>query len=172
MRYAHNPWGHNVSCTIFWSRDQRSRSHRSFEVFVVSTPRFPPYLTGSLHIWHITTHEGKMCHAPFSGWKVKGQGHMDVSKFLPCPLCSSVPISPIHFIWETHTTHEVVMCRAPFPGQNVIVQGHAGHLKFLLSPPCVFLLIWPDVLCTIFIYPLCGYIPIWLAFGGWGLLQL
>ena len=129
-------------------------------------------LCGFLLIWQDhsifdihTTHEEKMCHASFSGWKVKGQSHMDVSKFLPCPLCSSVPISPIHFIWETHTTHEVEMCRAPFPAQN-------GHLKFLLSPPCGFLLIWPDVSCTIFINPLCGYIPIWLSFGGWGLLQL
>ena len=100
MRYMHNPWGHNVLRTISRSKEQRSRSYESFELC---------YVCGFLLIWpnnfiyglH-TTHEGPMCRAPFSGRKVKGQGHMDLSIFLPCPLCSSIPISPIQLIWYTH----------------------------------------------------------------------
>ena len=33
-------------------KDQRSRSHRSFEVFVVSALWLSPYLTESLHMWY------------------------------------------------------------------------------------------------------------------------
>ena len=32
---------------------QRSRSHGSFEIFVVCAPWLPPDLTESLHMWHI-----------------------------------------------------------------------------------------------------------------------
>ena len=69
---------------------------------------------------------------------------MGYSKFLPHPLCSSVLISLINFIWDTHTTHEVIMCYSPFPGQKVKGQDHTGHLKFSSCLLHGFLLIWPN----------------------------
>ena len=50
---TYNTWGADVSCTIFRTKGQRSRSYGSFD-------------------------------------------------FLTCPLCSSIPISPIQLIWYTH----------------------------------------------------------------------
>ena len=46
---------------------------------------------------------------------------MDTVKIfvLHCPLRSSLPIWPIHFICGTHTTHCKTMCHAPFPGEKV-----------------------------------------------------
>ena len=78
------------------------RSHWLLEVFAASlfcsVPIWLNHFICSIHI----THEGTMCHGPFSGWKVKSQGHMDQPKCLVCSLCSSVPISTIHFIWDTN----------------------------------------------------------------------
>ena len=67
-----------------------------------------------------------------SRWK--GQDHTGHSKFLPCPLGSSVPISPIHFICSTQTIHNKTMCHAPFPGQQIKGQVHPGLAKFLVCP--------------------------------------
>ena len=119
----------------------------------------------------------------------RGQGHTGCSKFLQRLLCSSVHISPIHFIWYTHTTHEFTMCSAYLPDQKVKGDGHMSHLKFLLCPLCGFLLIWANhLICgihkgamcpTLFSgrtvkgqshtdsfefwpCPLCGFVPIWL----------
>ena len=41
--------------------------------------------------------------------EVKVQGNTGRLKFSLCPLYSTVPISLIHFIWDTHTAHEVAM---------------------------------------------------------------
>ena len=50
---------------------KRSRSHGSFEVFVMSAPWLPLYMTESLHMWHTYITWGMICHAPFPGAKVK-----------------------------------------------------------------------------------------------------
>ena len=65
-----------------------------------------------------------MCRAPFSGQKVKGQGHKGRSKFWLRQLRHFVPIRPIPIISGTNTTHDWTMCRAPFSGQKVKGQGH------------------------------------------------
>ena len=66
------------------------RSHGSFEVFVMSALWFSPYLTESLHMCYACNTWGVMYCAPFSGRKVKGQGHMGHFKFWPCPLHGSL----------------------------------------------------------------------------------
>ena len=78
-------WEHRWILT----KGQRSRSHRSFQFW-------PSPLCGFVPIWlnHFicgihTTHEGTMYRAPFSWSKVKGQGHMGCSKFLPCRFMAS-----------------------------------------------------------------------------------
>ena len=68
-----------------------------------------------------TRHDGAMSHASFSGWKVKGQGHMGHFKFWPCPLSGFVLIWLNYFICGIHPTHEVMMCHAPFSGPKVKV---------------------------------------------------
>ena len=55
---THNPLGHNVSRNISKSKVNvtwvtRSWSHGSFEIYVVSAPWLPPYLTKSHHMWYI-----------------------------------------------------------------------------------------------------------------------
>ena len=55
------------------------RSHWLLEVFAV--PWLCPYLAKSLYLGIHKTHQRMMCHKPFSGWKVKGQGHMGRSNF-------------------------------------------------------------------------------------------
>ena len=114
------------------------------------------------HVWtlwcikHITRLSDHW-HKPFSGWKVKDQGQTGRFKLLECPLCSSVPISLIHFRWDIHITHEVSRSFAPSPGPKVKGQGHMGHLKFLflLCPLHGFLLIWPNHF-------------MWHAYNTWG----
>ena len=58
------------------------------------------------------------CRAPFSGWKVKDQGHTGSFKFWPCGFVS---IWLNHFICGVHTTYEGTMCHAPFSGWKVKV---------------------------------------------------
>ena len=65
----------------------RWRSHGSFEVFVMSDPWSPAYLTDSLHSWHKYNPWGAICGAPFWGQKVKGRSYMGRSKILPLPSC-------------------------------------------------------------------------------------
>ena len=74
-----------------------------------------------------------MCHGPFSGQKVSGQGHIGGLKFLLGPLFGSVRIRPNRFICGTNI-HGVTMCCAPFPGQKVKGQCHMGRSKFLPCP--------------------------------------
>ena len=100
-------------------------------------------LRGLLFIWlnHCicvihTTHEG-LCRAPFSGRKVKGQGHRRRLKFWLSPLRGSLFIWPNHFIGDIHTTHERAMCRAPFSEGKVNGQGH-NAFEFWHCPLCWF----------------------------------
>ena len=111
---THSPWGRKGLRTLFRSKRQRSRPHGSFEVLSHS-------LRGFLFVWLYpfiysinTTHDGTMCHVPFSGWKVKDQGHMRCSKFFPCPFRGFFLIWPNHLICGIHATHEGAMCRATF----------------------------------------------------------
>ena len=111
---------------------KRSRSHWSFDVFIVSAPWLPPYLTESLHMWHTyTTHEGVMCRAPFSGWKVNGQGHMGRFKFWSCLLCGFIPIWLNHFICGIHATHEGLCVAHHF--QDERSRSHRSFLVLALS---------------------------------------
>ena len=81
MWHTYNTCGGHVSPF----QDQRSKVK---VIRVVSSFGLARSVALSLFGW-ITSymafiqHEGTMCHAPFPGWKVKGQGH---SKFLKCPL--------------------------------------------------------------------------------------
>ena len=133
-------------------KSQRSRSYWSFEMKVTSFIRdfLQCPLRGSILIWlnHFiygiyTTHEGMVCRALFSGWKVKGQAGTRRSKFYRVRFIAP-SLFHLHFVWDTHTTHGVKMCRAPFPPQRVKGQGHTGHLKFLTWPLRGFLLLWPN----------------------------
>ena len=74
-----------------------------------------------------------------------------VQNFWQFPLCSSIPISPIHFIRDTHTAHEVTMCSAPFPRSKV--QTSRSHRSFevfvvsalWLAPYLTKLVFWSKV---------------------------
>ena len=56
MWSTYNIWGDDVSRTIFNMKVQKSRSHRSFEVFTLSAPWLPPYWLMKrvkyVGIWH------------------------------------------------------------------------------------------------------------------------
>ena len=151
--------GRNFKCLGGHTNHLKWRPVRLFEVFAMSAPWLRPYLAESLHMWHTyntwgddvlciifrpnhficgihITNEGAMCHALFSGWKVKGQGHTGPFNFWHCPLCAFVPIWPNHFICGIHTAHDETMCRAPFSERKVNGQGHTGRSKFItLSAP-------------------------------------
>ena len=123
-----------VSNTIFRSKGQRSRSHRSFEVRSVDSCLFDGL---NWYVAQIQPMRWRMCI--ISWLKVKGQGHTGLSKFLVCPLHISRPIWLIGIICGTNTTHEVAMCHVPFSacsGQKAKGQGHMGRLKFLLCLLC------------------------------------
>ena len=122
-------------CQSFWDR-------KCLDLRGTWTPNlliWPNYFVCVIHI----THEGAMCHAPFSGWKVKGQGHMVSVNFWPCLLRGFIPVWLNHFVHDIHTTHEGLMCRDPFSGWKVKGKGHMDHFK-----------LWPCLLC--------GFVPIWL----------
>ena len=127
-------------CVAIHFQVKRSRSHRSFEKKVsLIFCRVRP-MTPSLFGW-ITSYVAYIPHMRWRG--VAHHFHDQRSKvvpiFLPYPLCSSVPISLIHFIWDTRTTHEVTMCCAPFPDQKDKGQGHMSHLNFVMSVvSCLF----------------------------------
>ena len=73
-----------------------------------------------------------MCHTPFSRRKVKVQGHMGSSKFLPCPLCRSAPISPIHFICSAHSVWNSVK-KAVCPHIMPWISNHKHKIKEKLT---------------------------------------
>ena len=128
-----------------------SKDHQPFEMKVTLVIRsFCNVLSvaPSLFVWltsyvaYLQCMRGGCVTYHFQNKNIKDQSQMGRSKFLQCPLYSSILISPIHIIWNTHTTHEVTMCHIPFRGPKIKGQGHSGHLKFLWCPLRGFLLIW------------------------------
>ena len=127
-------------CVAIHFQVKRLRSDRSFEkkvslIFCLVRP-----MTPSLFGW-ITSYVAYIQNMRWRG--VAHHFHDQRSKvvqfFLPCPLCSSVPISLSPFIWDTYTTHEATMCCAPFPDQKNKGQGHMSHLNFVMSVvSCLF----------------------------------
>ena len=59
---------------------------------------------------------------------IKGQGHTDRWKFLPCPAHSSVSIWPNHFMSGINTTHERMVCCELFACQQAEREINVGHL--------------------------------------------
>ena len=151
--HKYSPWHDDVSQSISRSKVQgqghsgylKWRSHRSFEVFVVSALWLPPYWTESLHIWHAhNIWGGNMARTIF---RTKGQrlrSHR-LFKVWPCPFHGVIPIWPNQFILYVANIHHMrgwVMCHAPSSRWKVKGQGHMGHLNFLLCLFCGVLLIW------------------------------
>ena len=112
--YKYSPRRDNVLRSISRSKGQRSSSHLSFEMVVTLVIRsfcrvcsmapslfvwFPSYVA---YIQHIRV----QCVAHL--FRDERSRHMGRLKFLPCPLCSSIPISPIHFILYLIMSVEVV----------------------------------------------------------------
>ena len=71
-----------------------------------------------------------MCRIPLPGQKVKVQGHVVRSEFLPCSLHGSMPICLIRFIWIRNTTHghEVTSDTHHFPVQMSKVNNTCTHI--------------------------------------------
>ena len=126
----------DVLHSIFRIKDQRWRSHGSFEVFTLSNPWDPPYLTESLHMCHTYNTRGAMCHALFQNERSNVKCRF---KSLLCQLHGFIHILLNHFICSMHTADEGTMYRTPFSGWKVIC--HPGRLKFLPCPLRVFLII-------------------------------
>ena len=99
---------HSVSHPISRTKGQRSRSHGSFQVFRYNT-------------WG----DDVLCTI----FRMKDQGHMGHSKFLPCPLYGFLLFWPNHFICGIHATHEGVMCRAPV----IVICQLCGYMPIWLA---------------------------------------
>ena len=88
--HKYSPRRENVLQSISMSKGQRSSSHRSFEMAVTLVIRSfccvcsrapsPFWVITFIYSMH-TTHQGTMCRAPFSWWKVKCQGTWVVWSF-------------------------------------------------------------------------------------------
>ena len=140
--YTHNPWGHNVSCTISRSKCQRSRSHGRFEVFA---RWLPPYLTKSCHMCHTHNIWGRNVSHPI--FRMKGQ--------------RSRPHGSFQMLLHRHVSQ-----RQPIKGQCVVHhfqikdQCHTDRYKFChvcsvmeqieLPSVCLCLFHWFTFLCTNF----------------------
>ena len=96
-------WVYDVLHPISVTKDDRSRSNASFQVWPFFLPGFIPIWPNHFICGIHTTHEEVMCPIPFPGSKVKGQGHMGRIKFWPCPLCGS---SLFDFISDIQTTDQ------------------------------------------------------------------
>ena len=134
--HKYSPWRDDVPQSISRSKGQRSRSHRSFDMkatLVIRSFSCVRSVAPSLFGW-ITSYVAYIQHMmdDMLGtiFRIKGQAHPGHVNFLPCPLCSSVSISPIHFIWDTHNPwgHNVSRTFSRSKGQ-----GHLGNLIFFVS---------------------------------------
>ena len=88
-------------------------------------------------------------------FRMKGQSQGDMGRlnFLLCLLCSSVPISPIHFIWDTQTHNQCV--------------GHRFQVK--RSKVKITRVIWNFVVSTSRCPPnLTESLQMWHTYEAWG----
>ena len=136
-----------LTCSYHWIfmkltqniRLKGQRSHRLFEVFIVSAPWLCAYLTNSLHILHkYNPRDDDVPHtiSRSKGWRSGSHRLFKVkvtccSKFLSCLFCGLLSIWQICFICGKNTTHEVLMCHTPFPFQRVKGASHTGPLEVL-----------------------------------------
>ena len=158
MWHTYNTWVGDVSRTICRTKGQRSKSHGSFKVLAPSAPWLRPYLMESLHMWHTyNTWGGNVSRTIF---RIKGQRsgwHGSFEIFvMSTPWLRPYLTKSLH-IWHTYNTRGDDVLHIIFRTRG---QGHMGQWSFLSCPLRGFLLI--------VIYLLCGYMLIWLAFGGWG----
>ena len=137
----------------FGVNDHRSRSCRSFEVFVMVDPWFPACSLDLLHIWH----KYKTCVAHHFQVKTQGlKGHWhffykfiySVSNVWHCAYLTDS-------LYSTNTTNEHTMCRTLFADQNVIGQIHTGRSFYATS------VLWLPVYLT-------GLLHIWHNYNPWG----
>ena len=127
-------------------KGQRSTSHCRFSYWPCRLRGFPFIKPNQLIFGIHTTHERALLHAPFSGWKVKNEGHIGLLKSLSCPLRGFFLILWNQFICGIHTTHDGRCAVCHFKDQRwrshtthdmssrtifrMKGQGHVGHLKF------------------------------------------
>ena len=138
---------------LFLKNAYMSLSRAIFQFFVLTTWVISNFglvrsVASSLFDWITsirTTHED----APFSGWKVKCQGHTGHSKFLLCRLRGFLRIWPNHFICGIHRTHEGRRVTHHFRIKGQRSRSHGSFKFFTLSA------LWLPPYCLV------KYVGIW-----------
>ena len=117
----------DVSCTIFWTKGRRSKSH-GLKFWLCPLRGFVPVLFDGI---------------TYTIFRTIGQRSRSHRSFQVFPL-SALWLRPYlanNFIWSIHTTHEGAMCRTIFSGWKFKSQGDTGSFEFLSCPFCGFLLV-------------------------------
>ena len=144
-------WGYDVLHPISVTKDDRSRSNASFQVWPFFLPGFIPIWPNHFICGIHTTHEEVMCPIPFPGSKVKVT--WVVSSFGPVHSVAHPYLTESLHKWHTHNTSGWWCVVHHF--QDERSRSYMGRSKFTLFT------VWLPPYCLVLIFVILGMLQLY-----------